>query len=214
MYETFARMSQPWINNIPEVDWHGSNGNQIVSAEAASSRYTEARLSKAAEEGMFKGIKKNNVPMIPNFSEDQMWPEVLPAILPRLLVNGSQGIGVTVANHWTLFNLREAADLIIKYLETGNLDYDNFYPDYPSGGIIINKKDIKNIHATGKGKVVLRGKAEIKGNNIYITRSSFSAINFNSVSHFFKDFIINTWPYRNTINLCVIMLRMSKCISK
>ena len=126
MYETFARMSQPWINNIPEVDWHGSNGNQIVSAEAASSRYTEARLSKAAEEGMFKGIKKNNVPMIPNFSEDQMWPEVLPAVLPRLLVNGSQGIGVTVANHWTLFNLREAADLIIKYLETGNLDYDNY----------------------------------------------------------------------------------------
>lgn len=169
MYETFARMSQPWINNIPEVDWHGSNGNQIVSAEAASSRYTEARLSKAAEEGMFKGIKKNNVPMIPNFSEDQMWPEVLPAVLPRLLVNGSQGIGVTVANHWTLFNLREAADLIIKYLETGNLDYDNFYPDFPSGGIIINKKDIKTIHATGKGKVVLRGKAEIKGNNIYIT---------------------------------------------
>lgn len=169
MYETFTRMSQPWINNIPEVDWHGSNGNQIVSAEAASQRYTEARLSKAAEEGMFKGIKKNNVPMIPNFSEDQMWPQVLPAILPRLLVNGSQGIGVTVANHWTLFNLQETADLIIKYLETGNLDYDNFYPDYPSGGIIINKKDIKNIHATGKGKVVLRGKAEIKGNNIYIT---------------------------------------------
>ena len=169
MYETFARMSQPWINNIPEVDWHGSNGNQIVSAEAASSRYTEARLSKAAEEGMFKGIKKNNVPMIPNFSEDQMWPEVLPAVLPRLLVNGSQGIGVTVANHWTLFNLRETADLIIKYIETGNLDYDNFYPDFPSGGIIINKKDIKTIHATGKGKVVLRGKAEIKGNNIYIT---------------------------------------------
>lgn len=169
MYDTFTRMSQQWINNVPEVDWHGSNGNQIVSAEAASSRYTEARLAKIAEEGLFQGIKKNNVPMIPNFSEDKEWPEVLPAILPRLMVNGSQGIGVTVANHWTLFNFNETADLIIKYAQTGELDYQNYYPDFPTGGIIINKKDIHVIHETGKGKVVVRGKAEIKGNTIYIT---------------------------------------------
>ena len=100
IYETFARMSQPWINNIPEVDWHGSNGNAVIGSAPAADRYTEARLAKATEEGMFQGMKKNVVPMILNFSEDEEWPEVLPAIFPRLMINGSQGIGVTVAQVW------------------------------------------------------------------------------------------------------------------
>ncbi len=86
-------MSQPWINNVPEVDFHGSNGNQIIGGDAlASARYTEVRLSKEIEEGMFGNIKKDAVDMILNFSEDEEWPSVLPAIFPRLLVNGSQGI--------------------------------------------------------------------------------------------------------------------------
>ena len=169
IYDTFVRMSQPWINNIPEVDFHGSNGNQVIGPEAASSRYTEARLSPVIEQGMFEGIKKKNVPMIPNFSEDKEWPEVLPAVLPRLLINGSQGIGVTVANHWTLFNLKETVALINKYATSGILDTSNYYPDYPTGGIIINKKDIPTIYSTGKGKVVVRAKTEVQGNNILIT---------------------------------------------
>ena len=81
IYETFARMSMPWINNIPEVDWHGANGNQIIGNAPASSRYTETRLSKATEDGMLQGIKKNNVLMIKNFSEDAEWPEVQNVIL-------------------------------------------------------------------------------------------------------------------------------------
>lgn len=93
IYETFARMSQPWINNIPEVSWHGNNGSQYTGPECASSRYTEARLSPIIEEGMFHGIKKGNVNFISNYSEDATWPEVLPAIFPRLMVNGCQGIG-------------------------------------------------------------------------------------------------------------------------
>lgn len=92
IYETFARMSQPWINNCPEVSWHGNNGSQYTGPDCASSRYTEARLSKLVEDGMFQGIKKNNVNMILNYSEDAEWPEVLPAIFPRLMVNGCQGI--------------------------------------------------------------------------------------------------------------------------
>ena len=169
IYETFARMSQPWINNIPEVDWHGANGNQIIGSSPAADRYTEARLSKAIEDGMFSGIKKSNVPMILNFSEDEEWPEVLPAIMPRLLVNGCQGIGYTVANVWIPHNLKEAADLITEYLETGELNIKNFAPDFPSGGIIINKNELSSIYTTGKGKVILRGKTEIKGNSIFIT---------------------------------------------
>lgn len=169
VYETLARMSQGWINNLPEVDWHGANGSVQISAEAASSRYTESRLSKSTEDGMFSNIKKNVVPLKWNFSEDIEWGEYLPAIYPRLLVNGSQGIGSTIANHWTLFNLGEACAVIEKYLTTGELDYSTFYPDYPSGGIIINQKDLSKIHATGKGKVILRGTTEIKDDIIYIT---------------------------------------------
>ena len=169
IYETFARMSQPWVNNIPEVDWHGSNGNIVIGSSPASSRYTEARLNKPIEEGMFCGIKKNNVPMILNFSEDEEWPEVLPALFPRLLVNGSQGIGVTVAQTWLPCNLGELTSVIQKYIESNELDYTKLAPDFPTGGIIINEKELSSIFATGKGKVVVRGKVEIKGNNILIT---------------------------------------------
>lgn len=169
IYETFARMSQPWINNIPEVGWHGANGNQIIGNAVASSRYTEARLSAAAEDGLFAGMKKNPVPMITNFSEDDEWPEVLPALMPRLLVNGCQGIGYTLANHWACYNLNEIKDVIVKYLATGVVDNSILYPDYPSGGIIINKPDLEEINQTGKGKIVVRAKTEVKGNSILIT---------------------------------------------
>lgn len=169
IYDTFARMSQSWINNIPEVSWHGANGSQIISGEAAASRYTEARLSKAIEEGMLFNIKKHNVPMIKNFSEDAEWPEVLPAILPRLMINGCQGIGVTIANVWLPHNLKDLWDHIMVYLQEGRIETANLYPDFPSGGIIINQKDIHTIYETGKGKVILRAKTEIKNNNIIIT---------------------------------------------
>ena len=169
IYETFARMSQPWINNIPEVDWHGSNGNIVIGSVPASSRYTEARLNKPIEEGMFGNIKKDVVPMILNFSEDEEWPEVLPSIFPRLMVNGSQGIGVTVAQTWLLHNLAELSDVIYNYVDSGKLDYSNLAPDFPTGGIIINQNELKEIYATGKGRAIVRAKTEIKGNTIVVT---------------------------------------------
>ena len=169
IYETFARMSQPWINNIPEVDWHGANGSIVMGSRPASERYTEARLSKATEIGMLESIKKNTVPMIQNFSEDDEWPEVLPAIFPRLLVNGSQGIGVTIANNWLSMNLEEVASAIIKYINEGCIDYEGLAPDFPTGGIIINKDELSDIYKTGRGKAIVRGKVEIKGNKIFIT---------------------------------------------
>ena len=169
IYDTFARMSQPWINNMPEVDWHGANGSIQISGEPAASRYTEARLSKIAEEGLFYNIKKHNVPMKLNFSEDEEWPEVLPAIIPRLMINGCQGIGSTIANVWLPHSLNDLAEVIDNYLSTGKLDYSNLAPSFPTGGIIINKNDIHKIYETGKGKVIVRGKAKIKDNLILIT---------------------------------------------
>lgn len=169
VYDTFARMSQSWINNIPDVDWHGANGSIQISGEPAASRYTEVRLSKTTEQGLLQNIKKHNVPMKLNFSEDEEWPEVFPALFPRLMINGCQGIGSTIANCWLPHSLTDMADCINNYLETGEIDFSNLAPDFPTGGIIINKKDLSLIYSTGKGKVVLRAKTEIKDNLILIT---------------------------------------------
>ena len=169
IYDTFARMSQSWINNIPEVDWHGANGSIQISGEAAADRYTEARLSKSTEDGLFVGIKKNNVPMKLNFSEDEEWPEVLPALYPRLMVNGCQGIGSTIANVWLPHSLDELAEVINEYLKTDIINYSKLAPSFPTGGIIVNKDELESIYKTGKGKVILRAKTEIVGNNILIT---------------------------------------------
>ena len=167
IYETFARMSQSFTNNNPEVDFHGANGNVIIGGDAiAADRYSEARLSPIAEQGMLEGIDKNAVDMIPNFSEDEKWPKVLPAIFPRLLVNGAQGIGVGIATNWTLHNFQETADMLIEYLRTGIVDNDNYFPDFPTGGIIINKDDLPQINKTGKGKIIIQSKYTISGKDI------------------------------------------------
>lgn len=174
IYDTFARMSQTWINNIPEVDWHGANGSIQISGEPAAARYTETRLSKASEDGLLSGIKKNNVSIKLNFSEDAEWPEVLPAIYPRLMVNGCQGIGSTIANVWLPHCLNELAESINEYIKTGVIDYTKLAPSFPTGGVIINKDNLQSIYKTGKGKVILRGKAEIINNNtIQITEMPY-----------------------------------------
>lgn len=167
IYETFARMSQPFTNNIPEVDFHGSNGNVILGGDAiAADRYTEARLSPITESGMLAGINKNVVPMQLNFSEDDKWPTVFPAVFPRLLVNGAQGIGVSLSNVWLPHGFTETANLILSYIQTGELDEDNYYPDFPTGGTIINKDELATINKTGRGKVIIESKFTISGQEI------------------------------------------------
>lgn len=167
IYETFARMSQSFTNNMPEVDFHGSNGNVILGGDAiAADRYTEARLSPITESGMLAGINKNIVPMQLNFSEDDKWPTVFPAVFPRLLVNGAQGIGVSLSNVWLPHGFTETADLILSYIQTGELDEDNYYPDFPTGGTIINKDDLATINKTGRGKVIIESKFTVSGQEI------------------------------------------------
>lgn len=168
-YSTIVRMSQNWINNLSEIDFHGANGSLIGGPEAAASRYTECRLSTVSEDGLFNNIDKNVVDFILNYSEDQKWPQVLPALFPRLYINGSQGIGYTIAQEWEPHNLNELVEKIKEYLKKGKVSTDNIYPDYPTGGIIINKKDLHTIYETGRGSIILRGKAEIFGNFIQIT---------------------------------------------
>lgn len=170
IYETFVRMSQPFSNNNPEIDFHGANGNIISGGDAfAADRYTEARLSEITEQGVLNGVDKNAVDMILNFSEDEEWPKVLPSVFPRLLVNGAQGIGVGIATEWTLHNLQETADMLVDYLKNGTVDNDNYYPDFPTGAIIVNENDLAAINKTGKGKIIVESKYSIHGKEIDFT---------------------------------------------
>lgn len=167
IYETFARMSQQFTQNVPDVDFHGANGNIILGGDAiAADRYTECRLAKITEDYVLAGLKKNTVPMTLNFSEDEYMPTVLPSIFPRLLVNGAQGIGVSVANVWLPHNLTETINLIGKYVKSGKLEDAEYYPDFPTGGTIINKDELSNINKTGKGRVILRANYRIEGKEI------------------------------------------------
>ena len=167
IYETFARMSQPFTQNVPDVEFHGANGNIILGGDAiAADRYTEVRLSKITEDYVLKGIEKDSVPMTLNFSEDEYMPALLPSVFPRLLVNGAQGIGVSVANVWLPHNLTDTINLIGKYIRYGKLDDEEYYPDFPTGGVIINKDELSEINKTGKGKVILEAAYRIDGKEI------------------------------------------------
>lgn len=168
-YTTIVRMSQPWVNNIPEINFHGANGSLIGGPDAAASRYTECRLSESVEDGLFNSINKDTVNFILNYSEDQKWPSVLPAIFPRLFVNGSQGIGYTIAQEWEPGNLNEFVEKVKEFTSKKKITFNNIYPDYPTGGIIVNKKDIEELYKTGRGSVILRGKTDIIGKYINIT---------------------------------------------
>lgn len=180
-YETFARMSQPFVNNNPEVDFHGANGNLIVGKEGvANQRYTEVRLSPISEKGLLWGIEKNAVDFQPNFSEDLEWPKVFPSFFPRLLVNGAQGIGVGIANYWVTHNLKDVVDGLIHYIETDETD-NSLRPSFPTGGTIINTSELSKINETGKGRVILRGKVQVKGREIFITELPYQV--------YVKDFV-------------------------
>lgn len=147
----------------PLIDWHGSNGN-IDGDGPAHMRYTEARLSKLAEDGMLFGIKKRNVDFIPNYSEDAEEPVTLPAIFPNLLCNPNTGIGVAMACNFAPHNLCEVATAIHDYVDGKEPILPG--PDFPTGGIVINKDDIPNIMSTGHGSVKIRAKYKIEKQNL------------------------------------------------
>ena len=161
IYEALVRLSQSWVMRYPLIDWHGNNGN-IDGDGAAHMRYTEARLAKISEEGLLANLKKKNVDWQPNYSEDEEEPITLPAIFPNLLCNPNQGIGVAMACNWLPHNLTEVGNLILGYLDTEALDFSTLAPDFPTGGIIINGKDLNQIYTLGKGRVVIRGKYSIE----------------------------------------------------
>ena len=166
IYGALVRLSQPWVMRYPLIDFHGSNGNRDGDGPAAY-RYTEARLAKLAEDGMLCGMKKKVVDYIPNYSETKDEPITLPSLFPNLLCNPNTGIGVAMACNWAPHNLTEVAQAIYDYMDDKEPMLPG--PDFPTGGIIINSKDIPSIMKTGHGSVKLRGKYTMEGNNIVFT---------------------------------------------
>ena len=163
IYGAMVRLSQNWILRYPLIDFHGSNGN-VAGDGPAAARYTEARLSKLAEDGMLQGIKKKNVDFIDNYDETLEEPVTLPAVFPNLLCNPNTGIGVAMACNWLPHNLGEVANAIYDYMDGKEPMLPG--PDFPGGGIIINKKDIPLIMKTGHGSVKVRGKYKVEKSNI------------------------------------------------
>ena len=163
IYGAMINLSQEWRMRYPLIDIHGNNGN-IAGDGAASMRYTEARLSKLAEEGMLNGLKKKNVEFMLTYDEAAEEPVTLPAIFPNLLCNPNTGIGVAMACNWLPHNLGEVAQAIYDYMDDKEPTLPG--PDFPTGGVIINQKDIPNIIATGHGSVKVRGQYKIEKQNI------------------------------------------------
>ena len=163
IYGAMVRLSQPWIMRYPLIDWHGNNGN-IAGDGPAAARYTEARLSKLAEEGLLNGIKKKNVDFIPNYDETLEEPVTLPSVFPNLLCNPNTGIGVAMACNWAPHNLNDVGQCITDYLNGNDVSLPG--PDFPTGGLIINKNDIPKIMETGHGTVKIRARYTIEKDKI------------------------------------------------
>ena len=163
IYGALVRLSQPWIMRYPLIDFHGNMGS-IAGDGPAAYRYTNARLAKLSEDGMLCNLKKKNVDFIANYDENDYEPITLPSIFPNLLCNPNSGIGVAMACNWLPHNLKEVAECIEKYVD--GKEYSLPGPDFPTGGIIINKDDIPMIMKTGHGSVKVRGKYKIEQQNI------------------------------------------------
>ena len=163
IYGALVRLAQPWVMRYPLIDFHGSCGNQNGDG-AAAMRYTEARLAKITEDGMLAGIKKKNVDFTPTYDDADEEPITLPAVFPNLLCNPNTGIGVAIACNWLPHNLKEVANAIYDYIDGKEPMLPG--PDFPTGGIVINKNDIPNIMKTGHGSIKLRGKYNIEKNKI------------------------------------------------
>lgn len=163
IYGALVRLSQNWVMRYPLIDFHGNNGN-IAGDGPAHYRYTEARLPKLVEDGMLAGIKKKNVDFALTYAEEGEEPVTFPAIFPNLLCNPNTGIGVAMACNWLPHNLNEVAQAINDYLDGKEPMLPG--PDFPTGGLVINKNDLPNIIKTGHGSVKLRGKYKIEKRQI------------------------------------------------
>ena len=165
VYDAMVRMAQDFSMRYMLIDGHGNFGS-IDGDGAAAMRYTEARMSKIAEQ-MLVDIEKNTVDFMPNYDDRLQEPTVLPAKIPALLVNGSSGIAVGMATNIPPHNLTEVINGIIKIIDDDNVSDDDLIkiikgPDFPTGGMVLGLEGIKEAYKTGRGKIIMRAEAEIE----------------------------------------------------
>ena len=166
IYEALVVMAQEFKKGMVLVDGHGNFGS-IEGDGAAAMRYTEARLAKITQEAYLADLDKDIVNFLPNFDETEKEPEVLPVRIPNLLVNGAEGIAVGMATSIPPHNLGEVIDAVKAYMKNDDISTKQLMryvkgPDFPTGGIVVNKDDLFSIYETGTGKIKVRGKVEVE----------------------------------------------------
>ena len=199
IYESLVVMSQDFKKGIPLVDGHGNFGS-IEGDGAAAMRYTEARLQKITQEAYLADLDKNVVDFVSNFDETEKEPEVLPVKVPNLLVNGADGIAVGMTTSIPSHNLGEVVDAVKAYMRKESITNEELMeyiegPDFPTGGIVINKKDLLNIYSSGSGKIKLRGKVTLEPakkrgekDKLVISEIPYTMIG-NNISKFLSDIV-------------------------
>lgn len=217
IYEALVVMAQDFKKGIPLVDGHGNFGS-IEGDGAAAMRYTEARLQKITQEVYLRDLDKNVVDFVPNFDGTEKEPEVLPVRVPNLLVNGADGIAVGMATSIPPHNLGEVVDAVRAYLENQEITVRELMqyikgPDFPTGGIVVNKDDLLNIYETGTGKIRIRGKVEVekgKGGRqcLVITEIPYPMIGAN-IGKFLND-VVSLIETKKTTDITDISNQSSK----
>jgi len=162
IYETLVVLSQDFKKGMALVDGHGNFGS-IEGDGAAAMRYTEAKLKKFTQDVYLSDLDKNVVDFVPNFDETEKEPAVLPVRIPNILINGAEGIAVGMATNIPTHNLGEVCDAVVAYMDNNKITTEELLeympgPDFPTGGIVANKKELLDIYETGMGKLKLRGK--------------------------------------------------------
>ena len=168
VYLTMVRMAQEWSMRYPLVDGQGNFGS-VDGDSPAAMRYTEVRMSKIAEETL-ADLEKNTVDFQPNFDESLSEPTVFPTRIPQLIVNGASGIAVGMATNMPPHNLSDTISATIAYIDNNNISIQEIIdiikaPDFPTGGIIYGYQGVQESYETGRGRIVLRGKAHIENEN-------------------------------------------------
>lgn len=166
IYEALVVMSQDFKKGLPLVDGHGNFGS-IEGDGAAAMRYTEARLQKITQEAYLADLDKDVVDFVPNFDETEKEPAVLPVRVPNILINGAEGIAVGMATSIPPHNFGEVIDGVIAYMKNPFISLEELMgiikgPDFPTGGIVTNQAELKEIYETGAGKIKIRGRVELE----------------------------------------------------
>ena len=217
IYEALVVMAQDFKKGQILVDGHGNFGS-IEGDGAAAMRYTEARLTKFTQEVCLADLDKNVIDFGPNFDETEKEPLVLPMRVPNLLVNGAEGIAVGMATSIPTHNLGEVIDAVKAYMKNDAISTKQLMkyikgPDFPTGGIVVNKDDLLNIYETGQGKIKIRGKVEVedlKGGKkqLVISEIPYTMIG-SGISKFLND-VANLVETKKTTDIVDISNQSSK----